>query len=328
MVLFTELNIFFPGLHNSLLESTSTNEKSLKLFSLYSHTQQTVQKWCFCTTGHRLGTSGAPAIFAAPVTEACKIHTSSALSPARLIFSPSLACPKLESSKFSLKPKQKAAKNSVSLILTVFDFSILFPHLHFTLILNSFTLSHFKIFIKAHHADSKVWIFSQKKKMKNSQFWHTPISYFHFFSLGFFLFSQIDYLIRTTGGISKYLLDCKFMSLPEPGSDDGLMTPDSILEPAGSSRTSSGSGGYGGGTMDCRTLTCTATTEIVRKKRSSLSACRPVCSSVSEISAMNRRKGTPQRAPLYWNELNLLYGLAMSTGLMRKRERKGRPGIF
>ena len=288
-----------------------------------------MQKWCFCTTGHRLGTSGAPAIFAAPVTEACKIHTSSALSPARLIFSPSLACPKLESSKFSLKPKQKAAKNSVSLILTLYltsQFSSLIYISHS--ILNSFTLSHFKIFIKAHHADSKVWIFSQKKKMKNSQFWHPPISYFHFFSLGFFLFSQIDYLIRTTGGISKYLLDCKFMSLPEPGSDDGLMTPDSILEPAGSSRTSSGSGGYGGGTMDCRTLTCTATTEIVRKKRSSLSACRPVCSSVSEISAMNRRKGTPQRAPLYWNELNLLYGLAMSTGLMRKRERKGRPGIF
>lgn len=288
-----------------------------------------MQKWCFCTTGHRLGTSGAPAIFAAPVTEACKIHTSSALSPARLIFSPSLACPKLESSKFSLKPKQKAAKNSVSLILTLYltsQFSSLIYISHSYLILLHFHISKFSS--KPTMQTLKFEFFHKKKKMKNSQFWHPPISYFHFFSLGFFLFSQIDYLIRTTGGISKYLLDCKFMSLPEPGSDDGLMTPDSILEPAGSSRTSSGSGGYGGGTMDCRTLTCTATTEIVRKKRSSLSACRPVCSSVSEISAMNRRKGTPQRAPLYWNELNLLYGLAMSTGLMRKRERKGRPGIF
>ncbi|GMY23202.1 protein RGF1 INDUCIBLE TRANSCRIPTION FACTOR 1 [Fagus crenata] len=112
---------------------------------------------------------------------------------------------------------------------------------------------------------------------------------------------KIDYLIRTTGGISNYLLDCKFMALPEPGLDDALMTPESVLEPAGSIRTTSGSGGYGG--VDCRTLACTATTEIVRKKRSSLSsyqvACRPVCSNVSEISAMNRRKGTPQRAPLY-----------------------------
>ncbi|KAI4354818.1 hypothetical protein L6164_003651 [Bauhinia variegata] len=81
------------------------------------------------------------------------------------------------------------------------------------------------------------------------------------------------------------------------------MTPDSVLEPAGSNRTSSGSGGFGG--VDCRTLACTATTEIVRKKRSGGSAyrpaCRPACSPVSEISAslMNRRKGTPQRAPLY-----------------------------
>ena len=165
MVLFTELNIFFPGLHNSLLESTSTNEKSLKLFSLYSHTQQTVQKWCFCTTGHRLGTSGAPAIFAAPVTEACKIHTSSALSPARLIFSPSLACPKLESSKFSLKPKQKAAKNSVSLILTLYltsQFSSLIYISHSYLILLHFHISKFSS--KPTMQTLKFEFFHKKKK--------------------------------------------------------------------------------------------------------------------------------------------------------------------
>jgi len=122
--------------------------------------------------------------------------------------------------------------------------------------------------------------------------------------LVFFFFSQIDYLIRTEGGISAYLFDCETLTLPEPGLDEGFMTPDSVLEPAGSSRTSSGSGGCGG--VDCRTVACTATTEIVRKKRSSLSSAyravfRPVCSPVSEISAslMNRRKGTPQRAPLY-----------------------------
>ncbi|KAF5446227.1 hypothetical protein F2P56_031867 [Juglans regia] len=116
-------------------------------------------------------------------------------------------------------------------------------------------------------------------------------------------FVQIDYHIRTKGGISEYLSDFKSLSLPAPGLDDGSMTPESVLEPAGSSRTSSGSGEYGG--MDCKTLGSTATTEIVRKKRSSLSAyraaCRPVFSPVSESSAslMNRRKGTPQRSPLY-----------------------------
>ncbi len=54
-------------------------------FSLYSPTQPTVQKWCFCTKGHKLGTSGAPETFAAPVTEACKTHISSAPSLARLL---------------------------------------------------------------------------------------------------------------------------------------------------------------------------------------------------------------------------------------------------
>ncbi|PQP93921.1 uncharacterized protein Pyn_10834 [Prunus yedoensis var. nudiflora] len=114
---------------------------------------------------------------------------------------------------------------------------------------------------------------------------------------------KIDYVLRSEGGLSKYLLECKFMSLPESGLDDGQMTPDSVLEPAGSTRTSSGS--YGFGEVGCLALACTATTEIVRKKRSSMSAfrtaCRPAFSPVSEISAglMNRRKGTPHRAPLY-----------------------------
>ncbi|KAJ4839841.1 hypothetical protein Tsubulata_010071 [Turnera subulata] len=112
---------------------------------------------------------------------------------------------------------------------------------------------------------------------------------------------KIDHVIRTkgAGGVSSFLFDCKFLSLSEPGSEDGLMTPDTVLEPASSTRTSSGSGGNGG--VGCRTLACTATTEIVRKKRSSLSACRPIFPRISEISAslMNRRKKTPNRAPLY-----------------------------
>ncbi|XP_057440501.1 protein RGF1 INDUCIBLE TRANSCRIPTION FACTOR 1 [Lotus japonicus] len=121
---------------------------------------------------------------------------------------------------------------------------------------------------------------------------------------------KINHLVKTAAGsISGHLFECNYMALPETGSDDGLMTPDTVLEPAGSARTSSGSGGYGGAVVDCMAaLACTATTEVVRKKRTSCSTfrppCRPACSPVSEmaeISAalMNRRKGNPQRAPLY-----------------------------
>ncbi|KAK9273933.1 hypothetical protein L1049_018745 [Liquidambar formosana] len=116
---------------------------------------------------------------------------------------------------------------------------------------------------------------------------------------------KIDHILRTEGGLSNYLYKCEFLQLSEPGCEleDGQMTPESVLEPAGSLRTSSGSSGNGG--VGCKTLVCTATTEIVRKKRSSITAyrgsCRPVCSPVSEVSVsmMNRRKGTPSRSPLY-----------------------------
>ncbi|XP_034708752.1 uncharacterized protein LOC117931791 [Vitis riparia] len=127
---------------------------------------------------------------------------------------------------------------------------------------------------------------------------------YHFCSLS----CKIDYLLRTEGKLSKYLFECEYLTLPEPGCEleDGSLTPDSVLEPPGSMRTSSSSSaGEGAGGVGCRTLACTATTEFVRKKRSSVSvyrtACRPICSPVSEISAgmMNRRKGTPQRSPLY-----------------------------
>ncbi|KAK8504077.1 hypothetical protein V6N12_005618 [Hibiscus sabdariffa] len=98
-------------------------------------------------------------------------------------------------------------------------------------------------------------------------------------------------------GVSKFLFECNFLPLPEAGSEDGLVTPDSVLEPSASTKTSSGSGACGE-----VSLNSTATTEIVRKKRSSLKACRPTCPpTVSEVSGslMNRRKKTPQRAPLY-----------------------------
>ncbi|MBA0589555.1 hypothetical protein Gorai_018295, partial [Gossypium raimondii] len=110
----------------------------------------------------------------------------------------------------------------------------------------------------------------------------------------------IDYLSRTEDGLSKFLFECNYLPLPDSGLDDGLVTPDSVLEPSCSTKTSSGSGGYD--EVWCRALACTAaTSEIVRKKRTSLTACRPTCPPVSEVSGnlMNRRKKAPQRAPLY-----------------------------
>ncbi|XWS32356.1 hypothetical protein CRYUN_Cryun23aG0152400 [Craigia yunnanensis] len=70
-------------------------------------------------------------------------------------------------------------------------------------------------------------------------------------------------------------VECNFLSLHDAGLDDGLVTPDSVLEPSGSTKTSSGSGGYS--EVWCGVLACTATTEIVRKKRSNLTICRPTC---------------------------------------------------
>ncbi|KAE8721271.1 Golgi SNAP receptor complex member 1-2 [Hibiscus syriacus] len=79
-----------------------------------------------------------------------------------------------------------------------------------------------------------------------------------------------------------------------------LDTPDSVLEPSVSNKTSSGCGGYDD--VWCGALASTAaTSEIVRKKRTSLTVCRRTCPPESEVpgSLMNRRKKTPQRAPLY-----------------------------
>ncbi|KAK6142926.1 hypothetical protein DH2020_023274 [Rehmannia glutinosa] len=112
---------------------------------------------------------------------------------------------------------------------------------------------------------------------------------------------KLQHILRTGCKLSKYLRKCEFLALSEPGLDDGQMTPDSVLEPTGSVRTESGSSnGIAAGLSECPALTSTATTEIVRKKRSTLpgirSAFTPACRPVSEI---NRRKGTPHRSPLY-----------------------------
>ncbi|OVA05810.1 zinc finger protein [Macleaya cordata] len=122
---------------------------------------------------------------------------------------------------------------------------------------------------------------------------------------------KVHHLVRTEGGVSNYLYECEFLPLSEGPKgesfcdfDDGQMTPDSVLESPISFRTSSGSSASGGGIIGCRTLACTATTDFVRKKRTSVTVSRipyrPTCSPASEIAlSMNRRKGIPQRAPLY-----------------------------
>nr|VDD57921.1 unnamed protein product [Brassica oleracea] len=95
-------------------------------------------------------------------------------------------------------------------------------------------------------------------------------------------------------GLSGFLRVCNFLNLTEDVTT-------STLEP-------SGSNGDGGVDMFlCQALACTAATEIVRKKRSSLTTtCRRVTTAVSSASTeapanfFNRRKNTPpQRAPLY-----------------------------
>ncbi|PSS24141.1 Protein of unknown function DUF597 protein, partial [Actinidia chinensis var. chinensis] len=100
---------------------------------------------------------------------------------------------------------------------------------------------------------------------------------------------KLQHILGTDGKmLSKYIFECKYMTLPEPGLDDGQMTPDSVLEPAGSLRTTSGSS------------ESDEPSEVVRKRRSNLSALRQPCTAAClPASLMSRRKGTPHRAPLY-----------------------------
>ncbi|KVH91206.1 Protein of unknown function DUF597 [Cynara cardunculus var. scolymus] len=114
------------------------------------------------------------------------------------------------------------------------------------------------------------------------------------------ILQTISQILRSEGMLSEYLHDCEVLTLPEMGSDDGLMTPESVLEPFVSLRTSSGSSASCAG-VDRLTIACTATTEIVRKKRTSKSAIppasrKPVNPSAVETPA-NRRKGMPRRSP-------------------------------
>nr|GEX72166.1 hypothetical protein [Tanacetum cinerariifolium] len=111
------------------------------------------------------------------------------------------------------------------------------------------------------------------------------------------IFCKIKHVI-SEGILSKCVYECEELNMPE---QDGLMTPDSILEPFVPIRTSSSSSASYG-FIDCRTLACTATTEIVRKKRTSnpRPKIREVTAHVSFTSlppelAGNRRKNVPRR---------------------------------
>ncbi|XP_051121414.1 protein RGF1 INDUCIBLE TRANSCRIPTION FACTOR 1-like [Andrographis paniculata] len=101
---------------------------------------------------------------------------------------------------------------------------------------------------------------------------------------------KVHHILRSGDNLSAYLRKCEFLALP----DDGAIPPDS-----------GDSGSSAGEVMDCPNLTCTATTDVVKKKRSNLPACRsgfrPSCWPASDMSEsiMNRRKGTPHRSPMH-----------------------------
>ncbi|KAI3829173.1 hypothetical protein L1987_03289 [Smallanthus sonchifolius] len=104
---------------------------------------------------------------------------------------------------------------------------------------------------------------------------------------------KINQIMRNNGMMSEYLHKCEVLTLPEPGSDDWFMTPDSVFEPS----------------VDRLTIACTATTEIVRRKRTSKFEISPAspeayipAARVANIPSVletigNRRKGMPRRSP-------------------------------
>ncbi|KZV49030.1 hypothetical protein F511_10981 [Dorcoceras hygrometricum] len=117
---------------------------------------------------------------------------------------------------------------------------------------------------------------------------------------------KLQHVLRSGCKVSNYLRKCEFLALPEPGLYDGQRTPESVLDAIGPGSSDSGSD-CGGPTsvVGCPALSCTATTEVVRKKRSNLTGFRSdfilACEPVAEVSEvlLSRRKGTPRRSPFY-----------------------------
>ncbi|XP_010676167.2 protein RGF1 INDUCIBLE TRANSCRIPTION FACTOR 1 [Beta vulgaris subsp. vulgaris] len=112
---------------------------------------------------------------------------------------------------------------------------------------------------------------------------------------------KVEHMIATQGSVKMKVSDHNMLGFSDM-DEFQVVTPDSVLDSAGSIPTSSGSTS----SSDLRTaLLCTATTEIVRKKRSNLSARQgsnreSVCPEpVADHNSMNRRKkGVPNRSPL------------------------------
>ncbi|MQM22112.1 hypothetical protein Taro_055160 [Colocasia esculenta] len=112
---------------------------------------------------------------------------------------------------------------------------------------------------------------------------------------------KVKHLLKTEGALSRHLYECDFLPLPNSCDldMDGQLTPDSVLDsPVLSPATSSGGGG--GWVVGCRAAVCTGGAEFVRKKRSSVgSAARAAAAMSMCAEPSSRRKGVPNRSPLY-----------------------------
>nr|XP_043625749.1 protein RGF1 INDUCIBLE TRANSCRIPTION FACTOR 1-like [Erigeron canadensis] len=118
------------------------------------------------------------------------------------------------------------------------------------------------------------------------------------------IFCKITNEMSSGEMMSENLHESEVSSSPEPGSEDGLMTPESVLEPFASLRTSSSSSASCG-PVDCLAFLSTATTEIVKKKRTpkptilAAATASNTGTSLSRQLLANRRKVFPCRSPLY-----------------------------
>lgn len=116
---------------------------------------------------------------------------------------------------------------------------------------------------------------------------------------------KVDHIVNQGKDLSRYLHKCEILPLSDfvftqleslksdaGDLDDGQMTPNSIFDNPLSSGSSAS------GTVGCKTLACTATTDFVKKKRSGLIS-QDFPATPEVVASLSRRKGTPQRSPLY-----------------------------